>query len=336
MPNAIPLPRGPSRLVLFGVEDLLCVTGCPVCRYVAEAGDRFLGWFALEGHAEADMITRLCRSLGLCPAHTRALLGPPGAEGRMTAVCRYLLRAAAGFLAPGSSSPTPCPACEHAAEAEKRALDTLLTGLSEDSVREHYRDADGLCLPHLRAAAPRGRRRPTAWLAGEMIAQLADADGPRALAVIAGDREPDADIRVRLRAALPAGRPRSGDLCSSCLAAALAERAALARPNAGLCPEHLHEACSAAAGGGQGPLSSVAARALTLNPNARPRDWPGSPNRPDWPGRCAGLPPGAAIHATGPHRISARSAAPPARRPPRGWAPGPPDPPSAVPALRRG
>ena len=272
MPSATPLPRGPSRLALFGAEDLLCATGCPVCRYVAEARDRYLGWFALEAHAEASTITRLCRSLGFCPAHSRELLGQPGAEGRMTAVYRDLLRAAAGYLAAGTAPPAPCPACEHDAEAAHRSLDTLLTGLREDELRDRYRDADGLCLPHLRAAASRGGRPLTAWLAGETIARLAGADAPRALALLAGDRDPDADVRVRLRAALPAGPPRSAGVCEPCLAAALAERAALAGPRSGLCPAHLQEACTAVDGGGHGPLSSAAAQVLTLN-SERPASW---------------------------------------------------------------
>jgi hypothetical protein len=272
MPSATPVPRGPSRLALFGAEDLLCAAGCPVCRYVAEARDRFLGWFALEAHGEASTITRLCRSLGFCPAHARELLGQPGAEGRMTAVYRYLLRAAAGYLAAGTAPWAPCPACEHDAEAAQRAVDTLLTELREDGVRDRYRAGDGLCLPHLRAAAPRGGRRLTPWLAGEMIARLASADGPRALALIAGDRDPDADVRIRLRASLPPGPPRSGDLCPPCLAAALAERAVLASPQVGLCPAHLHEACSDAGGGGHGPLSPAAAQVLTLN-SERPASW---------------------------------------------------------------
>ncbi len=261
MPNATPFPRGPAHLALFGAEDLLRPAGCPVCHYVAEAGDRFLGWFALEAHAEASMITRLCRSLGLCPAHTRALLGQPGAEGRMTAVYTYLMRAAAGYLADGTSPPEPCLACTRDAEAAQRALDTLLTGLREEGLRDRYRDADGLCLPHLRAALPRGGRRLAAWLAGDMMSRL--AAGPPGLALLAGDRDDDADIRLRLRAALPATSPASprGDVCPACLMASWTERDALAQwaaaaaghagggSVAGLCPAHLRDACSGPAAG---------------------------------------------------------------------------------------
>jgi hypothetical protein len=249
MPSATPLPRGPAGLALFGAEDLLSSRGCPVCRYVAEAEDRFAGWFALEAHGDPSMITLLCRSLGLCPRHTRGLLGQPGAGARMTAVYRYLLRAAGGYLADGTSPSAPCPACDRADEAGQRAADTLLTGLGEDGLRERYRDAGGLCLPHLRAAVPRAGRRLAAWLAEDMIARL--AGGPAGLAAIAGDGDHDADIRVRLRAALPAGPPRDGGVCPACLAAALAERDAVARPGAGLCPAHLREACS-----GRGPAAA--------------------------------------------------------------------------------
>ena len=263
MPNATPLPRGPSHLTLFGAADLLSRTGCPACRYIAETGDRFLGWFALEGHADASMITRLCESLGLCPPHTRGLLGQPGAAGRMTAVYRYLLQAALSYLSTGTSPKAPCLACARDAESMDRVLDTLLTGLQDEDLRDRYRGAAGLCLPHLHAATARGGRQLSAWLAHDMTSRL--AAGPPDLAVIAGDRDADAEKRVRLRATLPASpaffaltaptpeTPGFGDVCTVCLTAARAERDILDRATGccmldhswvGLCPMHLHEACS--------------------------------------------------------------------------------------------
>ena len=282
MPSATPLPRGPSHLALFGAEDLLSRTGCPVCRYVAEAGDRFLGWFALEAHADASMITRLCESLGLCPPHTRGLLGQPGAADRMTAVYRYLLQAALSYLATGTSPKAPCLACVRDAESMDRALDTLLTGLQDEDLRDRYRGAAGLCLPHLRAATARRGRQLSAWLAQDMTSRL--AAGPPGLAMIAGDRDADAEIRVRLRAALPASpaffaltapppeNPGFGDVCAVCLTAAQAERdildhatgcRMLDRSWVGLCPAHLHEACSGIIGSAR-PMS-VADEMLALH-----------------------------------------------------------------------
>ena len=275
MPNATPLPRGPSHLALFGAEDLLSRTGCPVCRYVAEADDRFLGWFALEAHADASMITRLCESLGLCPPHTRCLLGQPGAAGRMTAVYRYLLQAALSYLAAGTSPKARCLACARDAESMDRVLDTLLSGLRDEDLRFRYRGAAGLCLPHLRAATARGGRQLSAWLAQEMTSRL--AAGPPALAMIAGDWDPDAEIRVRLRAALPASptffaltappaeNPGFGNVCTVCLTAARAERDIFDhatgrriqdRSCVGFCPAHLHEACSGTIGSAR-PMSSA-------------------------------------------------------------------------------
>ena len=258
MPSATPLPRGPSHLALFGAEDLLHGPGCPVCRYVDEAADRFRAWFALEAHAEPSMITRLCRSLGLCPAHTRALLVQPGADRRLTAVYRYVLRAAARYLADGTSPPAGCLGCARDAEALTRAVDTLLTGLADDDVRERYHATDGLCLPHLRVAVARCGRRLTAWLAGQAAASL--ATGRADLPAIAGDHDADARIRVRLRAVLPAAMPPAAALpagiCPVCLTAALAERDLLAgaAPAAGhaepdvthasFCAVHLRDACS--------------------------------------------------------------------------------------------
>jgi hypothetical protein len=245
MPSATPLPAGPSHLALFGAEDLLRADGCPVCRYVAEAGDRFLGWFALEAHADANMITRLCRSLGFCPVHTRAMLGQTGAEGRMTAVYTYLLRAAVRYLAEGTSPPAPCLGCTREAEATERVLDTLLAGLREPELRDRYRDSHGLCLPHLRSTASRGGRRVAAWLAGDMLARL--SAGPPALAVLAG-------VPAGLpAAALPSPR---GDICQACLMTDRLVRDALddpgsasadpvrGGPSAGLCPAHLRDACA--------------------------------------------------------------------------------------------
>lgn len=292
MPSATPLPRGPSHLTLLGAEDLLSPVGCPVCRYVAAAGDRFLDWFALEAHADASMITRLCESLGLCPAHTRGLLGQPGADGRMTALYRYLLQAALGHLATGTSPRAPCLACARDAESADRALDTLLTGLREEDLRDRYRGAAGLCMPHLRTATARGRRAVAVWLAEQMVSRL--AAGPASLAVIAGDRTADAEVRVRLRAALPAAPAFSaqtafrpgvrgiGAVCAVCLTAAQTERDVLAsaadhatgdrmlnRSRAGLCPAHLHEACAYPIGDAR---PSAAGEVLALHAE-RSRAW---------------------------------------------------------------
>lgn len=281
MPGATPLPRGPNRLTLYDAGDLLTSPGCPVCRYAAEAGgDRYLAWFALEGHADAATVTRLCEAGGMCPRHTRSLLGQPGAAERLTALYRYLLQAAMDRVWAGRPLPTACPACARDAAATEHSLDTLLDGLREEHTRRRYAAQGGLCLPHLRLAVARARRRLAAWLVRGAISQLT-TERPAA-AVLAGEADGDAAVRTRLRGALPVplldspspawrGPGTSSGYCPVCLAAATAERDCLAsltgRQNrraaaeapgqrSGLCAPHLQDACADAAGPA-GPAGSV-------------------------------------------------------------------------------
>jgi hypothetical protein len=113
MPAAAPLPRIPSVLTLESADDLLTGPGCPACRYVSEASDRYLRWFALEAHADPVTITRLCGSLGMCGRHTRLLMAQPGAAVRLTAVYGYLVTSARDRLAGRATPVASCPACEH-------------------------------------------------------------------------------------------------------------------------------------------------------------------------------------------------------------------------------
>jgi hypothetical protein len=158
MPAATPIPRGPTVLTLYTAADLLTWPGCPVCRYAGEAADWYLAWFALEAHADATAITRLCSSLGMCPRHTRGLMSQPGAASRLTAVYRYVMEAARDRLSGRAARLGVCPACEHDDGAVGRALDTLFEGLAGNSVREHCRELGGLCIPHLTTASARRSR----------------------------------------------------------------------------------------------------------------------------------------------------------------------------------
>ncbi len=260
MPAATPVPRGPSVLTLYSAADLLTAPGCPVCRYAGEAGDRYLDRFALEAHAEAATITRLCAALGMCARHTRGLSGQPGAATRLTAVYRYVVVAARDHLAGQAASVSACPACEHDGSAADRALDTLLDGLADGPVRDRCRELGGLCLPHLQAATARGPRRVVSWLA-ETLAVTLDAR-PDSLDWLAGGPDRDAETRARLREAIPT-RPVPGSYaCAACLAGAHSERDGLAQlpglasgdnaqdPALMLCACHLADAAEAASRSG--------------------------------------------------------------------------------------
>src|SRR5579859_4628611 len=257
MPSAAPVPRSPSVLTLATVDELLTRPGCPVCRYAAEASDRYLAWFAVEAHADPVTITRLCESLGMCPRHTRALMRQPGAATRLTAVYRYLLGAARGKLAGRVTELASCPACEHDNAAAGRALETLLEGLPEAAARKRYLELGGMCGPHVRAATGvRGHHRAAPWV----VRAMADTTGhPPGLETLAGGPDHDAGERARLRAALPPPGLTPQRSCPVCLAAAQAEFRELAQaaradghfhgadgiappPDLCLCAAHLHDA----------------------------------------------------------------------------------------------
>lgn len=294
MPAATPLPRGPSVLTLYSADDLLTGPGCPVCGYVIEAADRHLGWFALEAHAQPTTITRLCASLGMCAAHTRALMSQPGSAIRLTAVYRYVITDARDRLAGRSGRQAACPACEHDDSAAKRALDTLAEGLADIAVLERCRELGGLCLPHLTAMAAIVRPRLVAPLAETMRDTIA-ADGPRCGWLAGTDH--DARTRAQLRALAPPAGSSGPVACSPCLAGVRAERDALARlpdmvggdPELPpmLCAGHLADAAAAAGDPGIGPLLTWQARSLTSVPRARSARRSLRRSRRDLSGGCA-------------------------------------------------
>jgi len=278
MPAATPLPRGPSVLTLYSAADLLTAPGCPVCRHAGEASDRYLHWFALEGHADPGMITRLCASLGMCAAHTRRLMSQPGSAIRLTAVYRYVVTAARDQVA-GRAQPTAgCPGCEHDGTATRRALDTLVEELTDTAVLNRCRDLGGLCLPHLAAAAAArpGRVVPLA----ETLRDTITTAGSRCGWLTGTDH--DAETRAVLRGALPAAGSPGQAACWPCLAAAQAERHALAGlpglasngpdPALTLCASHLADAAAAAGGAGIRPLLAWQAQCLASRRPAG-RSW---------------------------------------------------------------
>jgi hypothetical protein len=249
LPSAVPLPRGPSVLLLGSAVGLLAVAGCPACRYTAESSDAYLTWFAMEGHADPDVLQQVCASRGMCARHSRRLFAQPGAPARLTAIYRYVVAAAARD--PGAQ-PAACLACDQEAGAEDRVLSALLDEFTT-GCRAEYKEHGGLCLPHLRRAVRRASGTDVRWLIRFMIARLG-ASQPD-VGLLAGGPDADADERARLRAATPR-RPHPGT-CPACWSAADCERRQLAglaaagsdggAPPAGLlCARHLRDAASAA------------------------------------------------------------------------------------------
>ncbi len=274
------MPRGPSVLTLYSAADLLTGPGCPACRYAAEASDRYLRWFALEGHSQPITITRLCASLGMCAAHTRRLMNQPGAAFRLTAVYRYVISAARDRLAGRARPPAACPGCEHDDAASRRALDTLLDELADTAVLDRCRELGGLCLSHLAAAAAYARPRLIAPLAEVLRHTMASSDPVEWLTGV----DDDAEDRVVLRRAISSAGAQHHAACWPCLAGAQAEREALLRlpglagqgpdPALALCAGHLADAAAAPDASGVRQLLAWQVRCLTSRLSAGRSRWP--------------------------------------------------------------
>ena len=294
MPAAAPIPRGPTVLTLYSAADLLTGPGCPVCRYADEAGDRYLAWFALEAHADAVTITRLCSSLGMCPRHTRGLMSQPGAATRLTAVYRYVVEAARDRLRGRGDRMSRCPACERDDGAAGRALDTLLDGLDSTPVRERYRELGGLCIPHLRMASARGGHRVVGWLSETMTAAIIAR--PASPGWLAGT-DHDADMRALLRRTAPAIAWHGSELCVACLATGRSETDCLGeilRASDGdqpdrrlLCGGHLNDLVVLAGQRGASSMLAWQAGCLVAGLTWRPASSPGRPAGCCVPGAAA-------------------------------------------------
>jgi hypothetical protein len=139
--------------MLSRFESLLTDRGCPICSHVAEAERSFFSWFAIESYTTAEVRRRLRSAMGFCRAHTRRLIDERGAGNVMMTVMREALTGARQTLR-DEIQPGRCPACEVANLAGTGAVRLLVDGLAVAGNAGAYADHAGVCLPHLRLAAP--------------------------------------------------------------------------------------------------------------------------------------------------------------------------------------
>lgn len=168
---------------------LLRQAGCPICRARAEACNRTLTWFWIDGYNEPSWIDRLERTHEFCGRHWWQAVRTGQAYG-LSHVAEYLARDATGELSrlaiqrrrrafPAWFMPlstqmrrlsslrarhhrTPvdrsvaeeCPLCVTEADAERYNCRTLAEALVDGELRDVYRDSGGVCLHHLRGMLP--------------------------------------------------------------------------------------------------------------------------------------------------------------------------------------
>lgn len=173
--------------------------GCPVCRCVAHDCRQHLDGILYEQVTDPQTRRRIRSSWGFCNWHTWMLLEIQGSRSGAAVIFEDLLgrlierirRDAEAPARPRSWLPASrrrgmrrvrlrerCLVCEDAADAERRYLETMLTGGDDAELQLAYARSDGLCGPHvLRAVELAAGHKGPSWLAARTApkwAQLRD------------------------------------------------------------------------------------------------------------------------------------------------------------------
>jgi hypothetical protein len=180
-----------SRTMSFyDLGDALALSGCPVCRLIAKATERYLDSLLWENVNDPGMRKGVRRARGFCNRHAWELASHDAASLGVVILTRDVLQSVlevmenAQFQAPPvlslrrtqeTLSPDqpaaatadlvsklaprePCPACAEADKMESIYLNALVENLlGEGGLLDDYRASDGLCLPHFRRALTRVR-----------------------------------------------------------------------------------------------------------------------------------------------------------------------------------
>ena len=187
--------------------------GCLACARADDETRRWFFFFETETNADDAVRARIRAAGGLCPPHTRRLLGSTAAAAWLArGVFDDLLRQLAhpphrrrGPSAGAAPTAAPCPVCVAVSARVRDTLRVLDAGLSTDhgagggaEVAETYLASPGLCVGHLRQLAALATPRAT----GLAAAHLADAltRSPEAVVSALTGNDDDRPGRARQRA----------------------------------------------------------------------------------------------------------------------------------------
>lgn len=176
-------PKTEKFVGYFRLVDACAERGCPLCRCLAAESRRYLEAL-LEQVTDVDTRRRIRLAWGFCNWHTWMLADIAGSPFGAAIVYEDLIgrllrrtgelptrprpagwlgglrrRRRRATLADLWARRTPCPGCVDAAATETRYLDTLLTFIDDDALRDAYALSDGVCAPHLVQAVERGGER---------------------------------------------------------------------------------------------------------------------------------------------------------------------------------
>lgn len=175
----MPIPR-----VFNDLLDACKQPGCPVCRLVNQAVDRYLDNLFYENVNDGDLRAQLRSSLGFCHEHAWLAIKPGLGDALgvaiiyhdiLTNILRKLPEAGNGSQGQGWLSSLlgqgpnqlseqskeivnvlnphePCPVCQKRDQATELYLSELSNSLKNEKMLASLEESDGLCLPHLSLA----------------------------------------------------------------------------------------------------------------------------------------------------------------------------------------
>ncbi len=178
----------------FELRDALLAGGCPLCRLGNRAASHYIESALYEGMTNPPLRNRLRAAQGLCRRHawemTRMRASVLGTAlvyrdviNDLIAALEPAAEAGGGFLRGRRASPAlptpalPCPACEIGDEEASRAGEVLRQHLADPEIATAYRQAGGLCLPHLRLLLDRAHGAQAATLRAWQLAAYQDLRG---------------------------------------------------------------------------------------------------------------------------------------------------------------
>lgn len=132
-------------------------SGCPICRRVREAEERWIWNLLYELTGDPEIHARFAASLGLCREHaaltaqvvkTRELVTPTGVARLYETVVTHALEELANLSSRKLSPQRACPLCQLAQEVAERESWFLGRLLADPEFWAAYENCDGLCLPH--------------------------------------------------------------------------------------------------------------------------------------------------------------------------------------------
>lgn len=239
--------------------ETLSDSGCAPCRARENAVRRWFWTYENDTAGTLTMRLTMERSLGMCAAHTRRLLGlGPPTSWLATALFADVAHAGLRALTSGTQTSEPCPPCRIGADAATDVLARLTGALAdpagEPDVATYFRESDGLCLAHTRRALRGSGRAVRAALLAALATQF--SRDPLSVRIAVCGYDPDVGRRAAMRRAGSAptspsptsGRPPTSEseCCAICAARLRAEWSALDRVSAAaqprdaqLCGDHL-------------------------------------------------------------------------------------------------